>query len=405
VIGLTILYVATAIVVGVQHGVLIHENTFAIFRASFPHLLHGRDLYAAYPDEYRDLYKYSPTFALLFAPFAVLPFALGLILWNALNAGLLALAIGRLLPPGRAAIALGIAYLETVGALQYSQSNALIAALMILALIALEEERPTRAGGLLAVGASVKIFPLTALLAAVPRRRLVRTGLACVAVMAVLAVLPLLVTDWRTLLDQYRSWRAITALETLVHAVGLNGGLMQAVRVWGGVSWPNWPIQLAGTALFVLPVVLGRACWDDAEFRLGMLCSILLYVVLFNHRAEAPSYVIAMAGVGIWYASRPRTPVRTALVVFAVLVVSLASTGLVPHAIRRGVVERYAFKTAPILVIWLAMQWELVRSVTAAWSGGRHPSGHDSTIDRRRDRGDSGAPEGERVPGHPSRAV
>jgi hypothetical protein len=32
----------------------------------------------------------------------------------------------------------------------------------------------------------------------------------------------------------------------------------------------------------------------------------------------------------------------------------------VPHAIRRDVVERYAFKTAPVLLIWLVMQWELL---------------------------------------------
>lgn len=380
----------TALVVAVQHGVLVHENTFAIFRASFPHLLHGQDLYAAYPAEYRDLYKYSPTFALLFAPFAVLPFALGLALWNVLNAGLLAFAVVRLLPDDRASVALGIAYLETVGALQYSQSNALVAALMILAYLALEEQRPARAGGLLALGACVKIFPLTALLSAVPRRRVVRTVAACAVAGVVLAALPLVVTNWQTLAEQYHSWRAITATETGVHAVGLNGGVMQGLRIWFGVSWPNWPIQLVGTAVLVLPVVFGRPLWDDAAFRLQVLCTILVYAVLFNHRAEAPSYVIAMVGVGIWYAASARTPVRTGLVVFALLVVSFASTQLVPHHLRREVVERYAFKTLPMLVIWLVMEWELVRSVTAAWRGGGHRSGYDSTSDGRRDRRDSG---------------
>jgi Glycosyltransferase family 87 len=389
--AIPVLYVLTALIVAVQHGVFSHENTFAIFRASFPHLLHGQDLYAAYPAEYRDLYKYSPTFALLFAPFAVLPFAVGLALWNVLNAGLLAFAVVRLLPDDRASVALGIAYLETVGALQYSQSNALVAALMILAFLALEESRPARAGGLLALGACVKIFPLTALLSAVPRRRVVRTVAACAVAGVVLAALPLVVTNWQTLVEQYRSWRAITAAETGVHAVGLNGGVMQGLRIWLGVSWPNWPIQLVGTAVLVLPVVLGRPLWDDAAFRLRVLCTILVYAVLFNHRAEAPSYVIAMVGVGIWYAASPRTPVRTGLVVFALLLVSLASTQLVPHHIRRDVVERYAFKTLPMLVIWLVMEWELVRSVTAGWRGEGHRSGHDSTSDGRRDRRDSGA--------------
>jgi hypothetical protein len=70
--------------------------------------------------------------------------------------------------------------------------------------------------------------------------------------------------------------------------------------------------------------------------------------------------VIAMAGIGLWYAGDRPTRVRTALVIIAVLVVSVASSQLVPHAIRRDVVERYAFKTAPVLLIWLVMQWELL---------------------------------------------
>src|SRR4051794_1450832 len=53
-------------------------NNFLISRAAFEHLRAARDLYAAYPAEHADLFKYTPTFALLFAPFARLPFGLAL---------------------------------------------------------------------------------------------------------------------------------------------------------------------------------------------------------------------------------------------------------------------------------------------------------------------------------------
>ena len=43
-------------------------------------------MYAPFIAEQWDLFRYSPTFALLFAPFALLPYALGAILWNVLNA-------------------------------------------------------------------------------------------------------------------------------------------------------------------------------------------------------------------------------------------------------------------------------------------------------------------------------
>src|SRR5678816_1138716 len=58
----------------VQHGIASQNNNFRIFRAASRHLLAGADLYAAYPAEHFDFYKYSPTFALLFAPFAYVPF-------------------------------------------------------------------------------------------------------------------------------------------------------------------------------------------------------------------------------------------------------------------------------------------------------------------------------------------
>src|SRR5437762_2276993 len=69
------LYVVAIAVVAVRNGLLSSTNDFAIFRASSGHLLAGRDLYARYPAEHDDRFKYSPTFALLLAPLSALPFA------------------------------------------------------------------------------------------------------------------------------------------------------------------------------------------------------------------------------------------------------------------------------------------------------------------------------------------
>src|SRR5213594_2586973 len=46
-------------------------------------------LYAAHPEQHFDFYKYSPTFAVLFAPLAYLPFALSFLCWTLLNGLLL----------------------------------------------------------------------------------------------------------------------------------------------------------------------------------------------------------------------------------------------------------------------------------------------------------------------------
>src|SRR5437016_9096092 len=66
------LYIASAALVTVQQAILRHSNNVSIFRSASFNLFAGRDLYAAHPEQHFDFYKYSPTFAVLFAPVAYL---------------------------------------------------------------------------------------------------------------------------------------------------------------------------------------------------------------------------------------------------------------------------------------------------------------------------------------------
>jgi hypothetical protein len=335
------------------------RGNFEIFRAASRHLWTGEDLYAKYPAELQDQFKYSPTFALLFAPLAWLPWPLALFLWSALNAMALFVAIERLLPQRQALLALAFLHLEVLRAMQNAQSNALVAALVIFAFVALERGRVWRAALAIALGACVKIFPLAALTFAIPRRRVWRTGIAAATTGAALLLLPLLVTPPATLVAQYESWRAIEAVDA--HHRWFT--VMELLHRLSGADWPNWPVQLAGTLLLLAPLALRRDRWDEHRFRLLYLCSVLLYVVLFNHQAERASYVIAFTGIAIWFAAEPRTAWRTALFAIAFVTIPLMSTLIpVPAAFKSptGMLWRLA---VPTLVIWAVIQAEL-------WRGG-----------------------------------
>jgi hypothetical protein len=331
-------------------------GNFEIFRAASRHLVAGRDLYAEYPAEHTDRFKYSPSFALLFAPLAWLAWPLALFLWSALNAMLLFVAVERLLPQRAAMVALGCLLLEVFRAMQNAQSNALVAALIILAFLAMERAQAWRAAAFVALGASVKIFPLAALTFAIPRRRAVRTGLAAAAVGAVLLLLPLLVTTPARLLAQYQSWRGVESTDAQQRWFSVMALLQQTT----GVSWPNWPVQLAGTLALVAPLALRRERWDEHRFRVLYLCSLLLYVVLFNHQAERASYVIAFTGAAIWFAFEPRSAWRTALFTVAMVTIPIMST-LVPGAALRTPAATTYRLALPCLLVWLAVQWELLR--------------------------------------------
>src|SRR3979409_2702389 len=140
------IYAAGVVVATMQRGVWSRAHTtFSIFRQSFIHLARHQNLYAAYPAEQgaaaADLFKYSPSAAVLFAPLTILPFPVALLLWNVLKAGLLIYAVTRLLPSARANLALLLLAPEVFVAIQSSSSNALITALILLAVIAYENGR------------------------------------------------------------------------------------------------------------------------------------------------------------------------------------------------------------------------------------------------------------------------
>ena len=330
------------------------SGNFEIFRASSHHLVDGQDLYAQYPTE-QDRFKYSPSFALLFAPLAWIPWPVALFLWSMLNAGSAFLALERLLPPRQAMLAIACMLLELLRAMQNAQSNALVAALIIFSFVALEWGRSWRAGLLVAIGAAIKIFPLAALTFAIPWRRAMRTGAWAVAAGLAVAALPLLVVSPASLAAQYQSWRGIEASDAQQRWFSI----MELIHHWTGATIPNWPVQLAGVALLMLPLALRRQRWPDERFRLVYLCSVLLFVALFNHQAERASYVIAFTGATIWFVSSPRTTWRTALYGVAMLTMPIAST-LIPGAwlkLPDVVLYRLAF---PTLLIWLAVQAELL---------------------------------------------
>ncbi|MDE3128025.1 MAG: DUF2029 domain-containing protein, partial [Gemmatimonadota bacterium] len=362
---LAALYAVTAVAVALQRTMFPPpENNLLIFRGAFDHLVAGRDLYAAYPRDYTDLFKYSPTFALLYAPFALLPLVPGAVLWGLTCAAAVVAGTARILPPRRAALALAIAWLAVVGDLQRAQSNVLCAGLMMLGWAAMERRRQLPAAAAVVAGAFVKLFPIAALTGAVFHPRKIRFGLVVVVVLVAGAALPLLVTGAGSLAAQYRSWHAVEARDALPLATyGLGGadvyaGLMGLLRVWFGLQWPFWPTQLAGIVVLLAPLLRGPRAWTPA-FRLELLASILVFSVLFNHQAESPTYSIAMIGAAVWYAAGERTWWRTALVALCFIVVNLASTPLLPPELYRDYYVKYLIKTVPLVPLWIVMQAEL----------------------------------------------
>jgi len=339
-------------------------NNFQIFRCSFWHLVQGRDLYALFPGEHADLFKYSPTFALLFAPFALLPVLPAMLAWNALNATVLFLGLSRFPHLGGRARTVGLwmVALEQWGALQHFQANALIAGLILLAYAALVRGREMRGSAAILLCAFIKVFGVVAfpLYAFAPRK--VRLAAVTAAVFAALAALPLVVVSPAHLAELYRSWFALLRAD---HGISLGYSTMGWLRTWFGLSPDKLVVVALGAALMALPF-LRRDMAADPTHRALTVAALMIWMVIFNHRAEGPTFVIAMAGVVVWYGAAERSVGDTVLLALAFVFVSLSPTEVFPRWFRRDVVQHYAVKAVPCILIWARCLSELLLRRAAA---------------------------------------
>jgi hypothetical protein len=333
-------------------------NNLDIFRSSSRHLIADRDLYATYPAEHRDRFKYSPAFAFLFTPLAYLSWGWALLVWQLLNALALFYALTRLLKDRTADVAIGIVFLEVWRSLQNVQSNSLVAAAIVLAFVAFEERRHSRAAAWIALGAAIKVFPVVAGAFALPSRNRWRAAALIGASLTAIVLLPLLVTSPAQLLEQYRSWISLERVDARAHMQSVMGLIH---RLPAARDIPNAVIQLLGLGVLVLPLCLRADRWSEREFRLQMLASTLLYVVLFNHQAERASYVIAFTGIAVWYVSSPRDTLDHVLLAVALITVSIASL-FVPGRWIRSPAVTVVRLVVPCLLIWIKIQHEMLRA-------------------------------------------
>lgn len=350
------LYASATIVVTIQRGVFSFPNDYAIFRASFWNLISGQDLYGLRLDQAGNGFKYSPSFALLFAPFAVLPFGLGLLLWNFVNSISMFFALRSLLPGDQARMALALAFLPILRSVQSSQSNALVAALLIFAFICFERAWRVRGAFAIAIAAAIKIFPLAGLAFALSRPRQMRALALFAGAALMLALLPLLVISPRELVGQFQSWGTLQSHETILLGSSLIGLLRR-----GGLLWPTWVVQLAASGIVIGVLIARRDQWAERSFQLQYLAFVLVFCVLFNHRAESQSTVIAISGLIIWIlaAPPPRAGWRIALFVVVYSLATLIGADVTPRIIKRALSPE-ARLAIPLTFVWLAILRDLV---------------------------------------------
>ena len=333
-------------------------NNYVIFKQSFFHLLENKDLYILHIEEQADLFKYSPSFALLFGILAILPDVIGLTLWAILNAAVLFFSVYYLpnINVRTKGMILMFVFLELLTTLQNEQSNALIAGLLIFAFGFLERGKYWLASLCVVSTIFIKLFGIVglALYLLYPNKfKLTYTTLFWTVLFT---FLPLIVIDTNQFIFLYKSWVNMLAND---HSISDGLSVIGWLKTWFGWQVNKTYVSLAGVLLFCLPLLKIRE-YKNYTFRILLLASILIWVVIFNHRAESPTFIIATCGVALWYFAQVQKKENFILLILAFVFTVLAATDIYPKFIRQQYIWPYVIKAVPCILIWGKITYDLL---------------------------------------------
>ena len=334
-----------------------HYNNYVIFKTSFIHLVEQVNLYDLYEKEYGDFYKYSPTFAVLMAPFYYLPDWLGLILWNLLNCLFLFYGFVKLpnLTDKVKSFILALSILELITSMQNQQSNAMIAGFLLLAFVSFEKNKIPQAAFLIMLCLFIKLTGALACVLFLFYRDKPKFVIWSFIWFIGMAALPLLFVDLNYLVLQYENWGKLLA-EDHLQSYGIS--IFGIIHSWFNSEPSKAIVLIIGLLFFLLPLIRTDR-FKEYDFRLKYLCALLIWIVIFNHKAESSSYIVAIAGCAIWFFISDKSILNVFLIFLAFVLISLSPTDIFPKAIRESLIVPLVLKAVPALLIWIKITFEL----------------------------------------------
>jgi len=279
---------------GAENFITYRDATIAFFQ--------GVSSYTSdFVESHGRFFLYAPVFHYLFAPFAYLPFYAGGYLWNLAGWTAFFFAIKTL--PGTlhecTTPLVGYLLLFVMQSVFCFQYNILVCCIFLYAFTLLENDKPFWAVLLIMLSATTKIYGgiELALLLCYPKfwRNM---GYAVLCGIGLL-LLPITQTGWDGLVAWYMDWidQLTTHTENTCSYISL---------IW---AQPAQAFALAHTRL-VQGVILGglailfvacRRRWQNYAFKVGVLASLMIYIVLLSEAAEFTTHTISVTGFALWY--------------------------------------------------------------------------------------------------------
>ena len=339
-------------------------NNYLIFENVFWHTLHQTNLYATYPAEYFDTNHYGPLFSFIIAPFAVLPTNIGCFLWGIANMIFLFYAVRKLPISFKSQnIILLITSVEMMTSIQNVQFNPAVAAGIILSFLFVKNGKDIWATLFIAAGFFIKIYGIAGLVFFFFSQNKMRFIVSMIFWTVVLFYLPMLISSPSFIFHSYEQWYRSLVQKNETNSISLmqNISVMGLMRHVFKIERFSMLIIIPAAFLYILPFArTAQRQWLD--FKLSYLAFVLIGVVIFSSSAESSTYIIAMTGVGLWYILQKEFHWQNLmLMIFAIIITSLANTDLMPDYLKLQIIRPYSLKVLPCLVTWCVLAYQLLK--------------------------------------------
>ena len=359
------LLVAVLSAIAKLNGGPLKYNNYLIFTNVFYNTLHENNIYLHYPDIHFDSNHYGVFFSILIAPFAMLPDWLGMPLWNVANTLVFLFAIHKLpFSNQKKAFFAWLCLQEFITAAVSLQFNIALAGLLMLSAIYIYERKETQSAFFIMIGFFVKLYGVAGLSAFFFVKNKIKFIGALIAFGILFIVLPMLLSTSHFGIQSYADWFQSLSEKNVSNQVLGNRqdfSLMGIVRrVLGDASISNLTFLIPGMAVFALPYLRIKQ-YQNLPFQLLILSSTLLFIVLFSSGSESPTYIIAVAGVMIWFLiQKEKTPFVIGLLIFVIILTCFSFSDLFPKFIKENYIIKYSLKALPCCFVWFRVIYELL---------------------------------------------
>lgn len=363
---ITVVYALIPVIVGLLKW---HKDndTYHIYKSVFWNTINQLSLYEFYDYLKGDCNHYGPVFAYVIAPFALLPDTWGMLLWECFLVAIFYVAVRSLpLQKWQLVFIFWFCLHEVLTPLFVEQFDLANAGLFLLSFACVERRKPVWATFFIMLGIFIKLYLVMAFaffFFIADKRKFI---LACLGWAVLFFVLPMAISSPEYVVSQYVGWyESLVAKNTqnLVEAFNTTNTSLLGIprKISGNTEYSDLWLLVPGALLFLTPF-RRISQYRHAPFRCAMLCSVLMFHLLFSTGTESYGYIAAMVAFSIWYTTSPWHRPRRDLIllIYAFIFTSLCTSDvLFPRFVWKQLIEPYALKALPTTIVWLTLICEM----------------------------------------------